>query len=316
MNLIFNIDEFQPLRRKIDVENYLIVAPQMNDVYEILTVGLRHSTIYKPGNVLWAAFSMAAYTLATKHPEERFAELLQLLEANCEKDVRDLVLGTLWVLLVLYRSPDTLTDTKIRLMTQLIKIELDDCQSTLLDPLVQLANKYFLHSVHANLDFKSHEGFIIETDEPSNVLPMSERTDEQLLCLEKARKRLQFLSGISTKSHLPFMKSGEYDALVHYVEHFVLYGEIPHGIQKIDAKVNDKRFLSFTFHCIFSDLKTSVTNHTAKEWVELLFAIFSNFDEVSQKTYKSKFCDKPKDYEEIVAQIEKNILEETKSQAS
>ena len=164
MNLIFNIDEFQPLRRKIDVENYLIVAPQMNDVYEILTVGLRHSTIYKPGNVLWAAFSMAAYTLATKHPEERFAELLQLLEANCEKDVRDLVLGTLWVLLVLYRSPDTLTDTKIRLMTQLIKIELDDCQSTLLDPLVQLANKYFLHSVHANLDFKSHEGFIIETD--------------------------------------------------------------------------------------------------------------------------------------------------------
>lgn len=315
MILIFDTQDKALFQEKVDVDFYLEMDPLMDKIYDILIDALCYSTTFKAGHLFKMAFAICAYIMKNRHPEERIAEMIELLDNMSNEEIRSLILATVWVLLSLYRSPDKRTDDKIRRITNLMERALEDNDSRQVKHLVYLANEYVDTRKYANLDFISHEGLIIESDAPPKV-SIGNRNNEKLLeCAEKAKRRLQIFSGISPKALTSFMEQDEFNNLVNYVKHFVIFGKIPNDIQKINARVNNKMFISYTFHCIFEDLQGSKANHKADEWVGLMFAIFSNFDSVLPQTFISKFSEKPKDYDETVATIEKSLTETTKNRA-
>lgn len=315
MTLIFDTQDKALFQEKVDVDFYLEMDPLMDKIYDILIEALCDSTTFKAGHLFKMAFAICAYIMENKHPEEHIAEIKKLLDNHKEHQIGELVMASTLVLLSLYRSPDKTTDEKIRRMTNLLKKAISGNRSSYIDHLIYYANSFSEKRRYANLDFSSHEGFIIESDAPPKVSIGNGNNEKLLECAEKAKLRLQILSGISPKTLTSFMEQDEFTNLVDYVKHFVIFGEIPNDIRKINANVSNKLFISYTFHCIFEDLQGSEANHKADEWVGLMFAIFSNFDNVLPKTIISKFSTKPDDYDETVATIEKNLAETTKNRA-
>lgn len=315
MFLTFDTKNQDIFHEKVDVDFYLDMDPLMNEIYDVLIEELCNSKTFKAGHLFKMAFAICAYIMKNKHPEEHFAEIKELLDNHVVIEIRNLILVVVRFLLVLYRSPDNTTDEKIRRIIRLIENARWECDTTSIHLLESLTIHYADKRKYANLDFKSHEDFIIAMDVPPNVSAISEEASEVQKCIMMAQKRILFLSGTSPKTHLAFMKPEEYDNFCNYVKYFIAYGEIPNDIQKINARVNDKRYLSYAFHQIYDDLKTSSIKHFAKEWVELLFAIFSNFDNMKEETYIRKFSEKPNDFDKTIALIKESLPEKNEVRA-
>lgn len=316
MFLLFNTQDEALFQEKIDVDLYLEMDPLMDKIYDILIEALCDSTRFKAGHLFKMAFAICAYIMENKHPEEHIAEIKELLDNYEEHQIGELVMATTLVLLSLYRSPDKTTDEKIRRMTNLLKKAVSDNKSSYIGHLIYYANSFSEKRRYANLDFASHEGLIIESDAPPKASIGNGNCKELFECAEKAKRRLLFLSGISPKNHTLFMEQDEFTNLVNYVEHFVIFGEIPNDIRKINARVSNKLFISYTFHCIYEDLKETEAYHKTAEWVALMRAIFSNFDDTALTTPKNKFSEMPKDYDETVATIEKSLAGTINNRAS
>lgn len=308
MNLVFNTPNKALFQEKIDVDIYLEMDPLMNEIYEILIEALRTSRTYKSGHIFKMAFALCDYILSTKHPEEMIAEMKELLDNETNPEIRDLTLATVLVLLRLYRSPDGTTDDKIRRTTNLIQKSLEYDISYYVKDLIFNSNFYSERRKHANLDFHLHEGFVFEAEMPTNVSVINEDVAVMQECFSKADSRLKYLQGIYPSKAIAIMKPEEHERLLEYIRSFILTGETPSNIKKINATIGSMYFLRYSFYLIYLDLKGTIAQYNANKWINLLFAIFTNFEGASESTHVTKFSEKPEDYEKTVELIEKSLV--------
>ena len=118
----------------------------------------------------------------------------------------------------------------------------------------------------------------------------------------KAHKRLDFLSGCNLHDE-KIMSDEDYISLLGYVDEFITNGQIPQNITTINTYTTIE-YLRYTFYLIYKDL--NLKNPTRAEWVDLLHAVFSQFENTEIPTTNKKFSTKPNLYESDTKTIIKN----------
>ncbi|HEY5507978.1 MAG TPA: hypothetical protein VIK29_04835, partial [Paludibacter sp.] len=109
-----------------------------------------------------------------------------------------------------------------------------------------------------------------------------------------ARKLLNFLSGHNLKNE-KIMSDTDFARLVQYVENLIDTGNVPADIKPIYTISISNEYLRYTFYLIHKQLYS--TRPIRPEWINLLHAVFSQFENVVFETTRKKFSTVPLHYD-------------------
>jgi len=117
-----------------------------------------------------------------------------------------------------------------------------------------------------------------------------------------AQKHIAFLVGYNRKNE-KIMTDSDFARLTTYIYSLIDTGTIPANIQAISQTGTTSEYLRYTFYLIHKDLYT--TRPIRPEWIDLLHAVFTQFQGVEKETIRKKFSTKPTHYDSDIQEIEK-----------
>jgi len=106
-------------------------------------------------------------------------------------------------------------------------------------------------------------------------------------------KLIAFLAGYN-RHNKKIMSNDEFERLKFYIFALIDTGKIPEDIQPIAKTGITNEYLRYTFYLIHVELYTS--RPIRPEWIDLLHAIFTQFNEVEKETTRKKFSSIPTFY--------------------
>jgi hypothetical protein len=155
--------------------------------------------------------------------------------------------------------------------------------------------------------YKNHASQIfvptVQNEGAKNTKPKA--TKQKITTQEQksiAQKRFAFLSGYNRKNE-KIMSDDDFARLTTYICSLIETGIVPPNIQPISQTGTTSEYLRYTFYLIHKDLYT--TRPTRPEWLDLLHAVFTQFQDVEVATTRKKFSTVPPHYEKDVREIEK-----------
>lgn len=117
-----------------------------------------------------------------------------------------------------------------------------------------------------------------------------------------ARKLLNFLSGHNLKNE-KIMSDNDFARLVQYIENLIDTGNVPAEIKPIYTINISNEYLRYTFYLIHKKLYS--TRPIRPEWINLLHAVFSQFENVTLETTRKKFSTVPLHYDSDLLTFQK-----------
>jgi hypothetical protein len=119
-----------------------------------------------------------------------------------------------------------------------------------------------------------------------------------------ALKFINYLSGYNRKNE-KILSDDDFTRLTTYICTLIDTGAVPANIQPISHTGTSNEYLRYTFYLIHKELYT--TRPVRQEWIELLHAVFTQFQDVDTQTTRKKFSTVPPLYEKDVKDIEKQM---------
>jgi hypothetical protein len=116
------------------------------------------------------------------------------------------------------------------------------------------------------------------------------------------QKRIAFLSGYN-RLNAKIMSETDFALLNTYICSLIDTGTMPTNIQQISQTGTTNEYLRYTFYLIHKELYT--TRPIRPEWIDLLHAVFAQFNDVEKETTRKKFSTVPQHYETDIKEIEK-----------
>lgn len=117
-----------------------------------------------------------------------------------------------------------------------------------------------------------------------------------------AQKRIAFLAGYNRKNE-KIMTDSDFARLITYIHSLIDTGTVPTNILPISQTGISNEYLRYTFYLIHKDLYT--TRPIRPEWIDLLRAIFTQFQGVEKETIRKKFSTIPTHYDSDIQEIVK-----------
>lgn len=117
-----------------------------------------------------------------------------------------------------------------------------------------------------------------------------------------AQKLINFLSGYNLKNE-KIMPDDNFARLSNYIAALIDNGTLPANIQPIPQTGVSSEYLRYTFYLIHKELYT--TRPIRPEWIDLLHAVFVQFNNSEKETTRKKFSKKPDHYDSDIATFTK-----------
>jgi hypothetical protein len=120
---------------------------------------------------------------------------------------------------------------------------------------------------------------------------------------ELTQKRIAFLVGYNRHNE-KIMSDDDFARLTTYIFLLIDTGTVPPNIQPISQTGTTSEYLRYTFYLIHKELYT--TRPIRPEWIDLLHAVFTQFQDVEKETTRKKFSAVPQHYETDIKEIVKH----------